>query len=546
MEYEDFTESNLLILDNDGFPTNLTVKLMFEEDKIILSLIKGINFTENQKCKLQLRIADREQLFFRTKLIDGKIQKIKDTNQYKFIIEDESQEIIDTQYNLISQLVSTLPEGKQPIQEFNQRLLNEILTEENQGLLTVNIANNTHIYRIRCVPSSGSLKFETEHGSKLSSIMQYTTQGSIVFDKKEKALNEISMNGEIKLAIRTKNTEIFNFTPRTMIYGQQSNMETLQIENKTSFLMASIARNLLVKTKYWYNLLRLPLILFSLIPLLVGSVLADTKSSNLNFQFLFLEIIAIVFFQSAANLLNDYFDHKSDSDEYAVIHSKLNAGSRFLQLRLINEDQIKIYSLLSLLFGVILGVYINYRVGGIDVLIIGIIGALIILFYSLPPLKLSYRWYGDIAFAFTIFPLILIGSSFVQEQRYNNLLEISVIGLTMASFVTAILFVGNIMSYDAEKAAQKTTFTVKFGKKHTITTMIVFLFLHYLVEFILFAYNGEFILLIPIIGSSILAFYALKLLKENVNNIVIQERSYRTIVYAFLLNYIPIVVLLSI
>ena len=160
--------------------------------------------------------------------------------------------------------------------------------------------------------------------------------------------------------------------------------------------------------------------------------------------------------------------------------------------------------------------------------------------------QLFFRWYGDIVFAFTIFPLILIGSSFVQAQRYNNLLEISVIGLTMASFVIAILFVGNIMSYDAEKAAQKTTFTVKFGKKHTITTMIVFLSLHYLVEFILFAYNGEFLLLIPIIGSIILAFYALKLLKENVDNIIIQERSYRALVYAFLLNYIPIVVLLSI
>lgn len=546
MKYSEFSKGNLLVIDTDGFPINLSVKLMFQDEGIKFILPKGINLIKNQQCKLQLRSVDDENLFFQTILLEGEIQKIQDEDVYEFIIKNESQEIIDCQNNLISQLVSMLPEGKQPIQEFNQKLLNEILTEQNQALLVINIANNTHIHRIKCLPSSENLEFETESGNKLSSILQYVTKGTIVFDQKEKSLSEISINGDISCVERSQNSEIYNFSPRSMIYGNQSYMETLKIENRTTIAMGSIANNFLVKTKYWYNLLRMPLILFSLIPLFLGSALAEPQSNIINFNLLILEIITLIFFQSAANLLNDYFDHKSDSDEYAVVYSKLNAGSRFLQLGLINEDQIKNYSIFSLLLGVILGVYINYLVGGFDVLIIGMIGVFIILFYILPPIKLSYRWYGDIVFAFTIFPLILIGSSFVQTQKYTNLLEIALIGLNMALFVTAILFIGNIMSYDAEKAARKTTFTVKFGKINTITTMAGFLSLHYLVELILFTSNGEFLLLIPIIGSINFAFYSLKLLSDNKNSIINQEKSYRFLVYAFLMNYIPITILLSI
>ncbi|MFV2016223.1 MAG: hypothetical protein ACC656_12390, partial [Candidatus Heimdallarchaeota archaeon] len=162
----------------------------------------------------------------------------------------------------------------------------------------------------------------------------------------------------------------------------------------------------------------------------------------------------------------------------------------------------------------------------------------------LPPVKLSYRWYGDIVFAFTIFPLILIGSSFVQLQTYDNFIEIILFGVGMAAFVTAILFVGNIMSYDAEKAALKTTFTVKFGKQHTLSAIIIFLVINYLIEVIIFASKREFSQFIPIIVSVILAIFSFKSLKGNIGDVKALERSYRMLVYAFLLNYFLLVILL--
>ena len=394
------------------------------------------------------------------------------------------------------------------------------------------------------MPNSGNLQFETETGNKLSSILQYVTEGTIIFQYKNKSLGDISLTGNIRLTKKLSKTDVYTFDPISMIYGNQSTMESLQIRDNTIFSFIALYRKVRINAKYWYNLLRLPLLLFSLIPVFVGSVLAQPNSRYFETKIFILEILAIVFFQSAANLLNDYFDHKSDSDDYAVIYTKLNAGSRFLQLQLINVDQIKIYSIFSLLLGAAIGLYINLMIGGIDILVIGFIGALIILLYNLPPVKLSYRWYGDIAFAFTIFPLILIGSSFVQLQTYDNFIEIILFGVGMAAFVTAILFVGNIMSYDAEKAALKTTFTVKFGKQHTLSAIIIFLVINYFIEVIIFASKREFLQFIPIIVSVILTIFSIKSLKRNIGDVKTLERSYRMLVYAFLLNYFLLVILL--
>ena len=47
MNYNDFSTGNLLVIDNDGFPINLTVRLMFEDDEIRFYLMKGINSIKN-------------------------------------------------------------------------------------------------------------------------------------------------------------------------------------------------------------------------------------------------------------------------------------------------------------------------------------------------------------------------------------------------------------------------------------------------------------------------------------------------------------------
>ncbi|MFV2015502.1 MAG: prenyltransferase, partial [Candidatus Heimdallarchaeota archaeon] len=372
MNFTDFTRGHLLIIDNDGFPLSLAIHLVHKDGEIRFKHPQGVLLGEDQICKLQLRVTNYKQLFFRSIVLEGKIQKAKQADLYKFVVENISHEVIDTQNELISQLVSVLPEGQKPIQEFNQQLLDEILYEQNQGLLIVNTANNTHVNRILCVPNSGNLQFETEIGNKLSSILQYVTEGTIIFHYKNKSLGDISLTGNIKLTKKLSKTNVYTFDPRSMIYGNQSPMESLQIRDNTIFSFKALYSKVRIKAKYWYNLLRLPLLLFSLIPVFVGSALAQPNSRNFEIKILILEILAVVFFQSAANLLNDYFDHKSDSDDYAVIYTKLNAGSRFLQLQLINVDQIKIYSIFSLLLGAAIGLYINLLIGGIDILVIGI------------------------------------------------------------------------------------------------------------------------------------------------------------------------------
>ncbi|MHA2278470.1 MAG: prenyltransferase, partial [Candidatus Kariarchaeaceae archaeon] len=535
MEIQHADRMNLVFMDIDGYPVSLPVKTVNKEGFIQIDTLKGIEIDFDSTVYLESIDRYPENLRFKIGRILGKIEPTNVPNRYNFKIEGEEIEEIDNQNNLIPQIISKLPGGRNQIKEFNTQLADTITTNSGNGLLILHISNITHVHDISYKSISGTLEFTTPKESKLFSILQYSNNGTIRTDNE--TVDNLLINGRISQVNRETDQAHFRLIPNSISYGSQSNLEQVKLTSKKTSAFIEMKDDFFLRIKYWVLLLRLPLIMFTLIPVIIGSVISLTSIEDLSYDFFILEILSLFFLQSSANLLNDYFDHESKSDEYALIHTKLNAGSRFLQLGLVSEDQVKTYSLISLFLGLMIGLVITVKIARIDVLIIGLAGGLLLVSYTLPPLKLSYRWYGDILFAFSIFPLLLIGSNFVQMESYDDLGKLIVIGLSMGSLILSILFIGNLMSYDAEKAANKITYSVKFGKANTTKFILALLVLHYILQLGFIISTGLSLLYPFIIISAAFSGYGYYILGSDFTELDKLKESIQYQILSFLFYY---------
>jgi 1,4-dihydroxy-2-naphthoate polyprenyltransferase len=97
------------------------------------------------------------------------------------------------------------------------------------------------------------------------------------------------------------------------------------------------------------------------------------------------------------------------------------------------------------------------------VLWLGLVGVACAFFYHAPPLKLSYRGWGELAVAVCYGPLIASGTYLVQRGTVSPaLLGLSVpLGALVASF----LWINEFPDFEADRGAGKRTLVVRLGRR---------------------------------------------------------------------------------
>ena len=147
----------------------------------------------------------------------------------------------------------------------------------------------------------------------------------------------------------------------------------------------------------------------TLISVLVGAFLAP----EVNFPLLLLTFFGVLFLHAGINALNDLMDYKYGVDDWLVL-----GASRMLQDKLltVKEQTILVVVLLSL--GSLIGFVLTF-LKGIWVLIIGIIGVFLGVFYQIKPIGLKYRALGDISVFLGFGPLLALGSYYVQTGEIS-------------------------------------------------------------------------------------------------------------------------------
>lgn len=214
---------------------------------------------------------------------------------------------------------------------------------------------------------------------------------------------------------------------------------------------------------------RAPFLSASLIPAFIAAAYTSTVIEGptfLSFHFI-LATIGVLLLQLASNVLNDYFDWTSGTDQvnnkYFVQYS---GGSRSIELGLISVRGTKMLGLTLLSVSTLIGIYL-WQTVGIGVLVFGLAGAFAGFFYTAPPLRLvARRGLGELAIGLTFGPLITGGIFYVLTGMYSWVSLL--VGLPAGLLTANILLINQVPDTESDAMTGKNHLVVVFGKENAV------------------------------------------------------------------------------
>ena len=273
-------------------------------------------------------------------------------------------------------------------------------------------------------------------------------------------------NGQITVAARTAwgwdeaEVPFFEYSERSV--GK----------SRRYFDALSAERGTPVKPKLSFGFLtlrttRLPFLTATLVPVLLGILIAASHGF-FDLGAAVLTIIGACFVQLGLNVANDVFDTMSGADDANVTPTQFSGGSRVIQYGLVSLRQMATLSTIFYVIAGLIGLVLLATHGSTALLVIGVVGFIVSLGYTAPPLKFVYRGLGEIAVALGFGPLMLLGAYVVQTGG-TLAWEPFVASIPVALLVALILYVNEIPDRRSDARAGKRTLPVRFSETTIIT-----------------------------------------------------------------------------
>ncbi len=239
----------------------------------------------------------------------------------------------------------------------------------------------------------------------------------------------------------------------------------------------------------WLNNARAVSLVQSFIPCLLAFLFA-LKTPNSNWALGLVAIFGVLIAHLSANLLDDYFDFKSNSVKKRNELGQSGIRARLLKCEYFKENSPKKVLFVALFFALIaisLGAIILYFTD-IKILYIALLGAFISFFYSAPPIKLSYRGLGEISIGIIFGPLLMSGVYYSMTNTLST--ELLIFSIYFSFLIVNIIYTHSIMDFKADKAAEKNTLAVILDKKELkLFALLLFVLLPYLIIFLAQYFN---------------------------------------------------------
>jgi 1,4-dihydroxy-2-naphthoate octaprenyltransferase len=202
------------------------------------------------------------------------------------------------------------------------------------------------------------------------------------------------------------------------------------------------------------------------VPVLIGIVIAASHGW-FDAPTALLTIVGAAFVHLGINVSNDVFDTTQGADDVNVTPTQYSGGSRVIQYGLVSLPRMAAISAGFFALAAIVGLVLMVLRGSPALLAIGIVGFVLGIGYTAPPLKLVYRGLGEIAVAIGFGPLMLVGAYVVQSRGVVPW-EPVVASLPVAVLVALILYVNEIPDRRGDAHAGKRTLPVRLPKPTVI------------------------------------------------------------------------------
>jgi len=212
---------------------------------------------------------------------------------------------------------------------------------------------------------------------------------------------------------------------------------------------------------------RLPFLTATIVPVLLGIAIA-ARQGSFDLLTAILTIIGAACVQLGLNVANDVFDAVQGADDANVTPTQFSGGSRVIQYGLVSLRRMAGLSAAFYIAAALIGLVLLALRGSPALLVIGVVGFIVSVGYTAPPLKLVYRGLGELAVAAGFGPLMLLGA-FVVQTRGALSWEPVVASLPVALLVALILYVNEIPDRRGDARAGKRTLPVRLSRQTVVT-----------------------------------------------------------------------------
>jgi len=226
----------------------------------------------------------------------------------------------------------------------------------------------------------------------------------------------------------------------------------------------------------WLKEFRILFLLFVTLPVILGAAIAYAYDPGQFSPLYFLiSAVAMMSLHAGTVIINDFFDYRSGTDRINRERTPYSGGSGLLPDKILKPGQVLAASIACFILCILLGLYIVLTRSPV-LLVIGMAGLLLGLFYTAPPVKLAYRGLGEAARMIAT-PLIVLGAFLVQVPVASQaelswaampLLVAFFSSLPVAFLNTAALYIFEFPDYDADAATGKRNLVVRLGKKNAV------------------------------------------------------------------------------
>jgi 1,4-dihydroxy-2-naphthoate octaprenyltransferase len=211
---------------------------------------------------------------------------------------------------------------------------------------------------------------------------------------------------------------------------------------------------------------RLPFLSATIVPVVLGIAIA-ARQGSFDLLTAVLTVVGAAFLQLGLNVANDVFDAAQGADDANVTPTQFSGGSRVIQYGLVSFRQMAGLATAFYVGSAVIGLVLLALRGSPALLVIGVVGFIVSIGYTAPPLKLVYRGLGEIAVAVGFGPLMLLGA-YVVQTRGTISWEPVIASLPIALLVALILYVNEIPDRRGDARAGKRTLPVRLSKSTVI------------------------------------------------------------------------------
>lgn len=191
-------------------------------------------------------------------------------------------------------------------------------------------------------------------------------------------------------------------------------------------------------------------------------------------EWLLLTVVGVFAVEVAKNASGEIFDFDSGADQAVAPEdrSPFSGGKRVLVDGVLTRQQTLWVAAAGYAAGALSGLLICW-LREPQVLWLGVIGMALAFFYQAPPLRLSYRGWGEVAVAVSYGPLICCGTYLVQRGDVPG--AVVAASVPLGILIAAFLWINEFPDYRADRAAEKRTLVVRLGRRRASRVFAVVL-----------------------------------------------------------------------